>query len=269
MASSYSRSSKYEVLEIPVGAIFVDESFNCRLPFTEQAVEELAAQIADKGLAYPLSVQPRADVLNMPVRYDFRLIAGFRRFRSVTKILRWAMVPCFIVKGKSEIEARCYNFDENIQRKDLTLLEQAMGLRAIFPKGTELSKMAEVMKRSKGWIRSRVNLLEMPLRVQQDADAGKITQYDVDKLSRLPPGDILKALDALYATKELYEKPGRRVSLRTLSPKKHRAKREIEAMAVEAAKRYGEDFPGCFYMAWAAGNISDGELLQALDSLDV
>lgn len=269
MASSYSPSSKYKILDIPVGEIFVDDSFNCRLPFTEQAVQELAAQIAQDDLAYPVSVQPRADVLNMPLRYEFRLIAGFRRFRAITKILRWAMVPAFIVTGKSEFEARCYNYKENVERQDLTLLEEAMGLRAIFPKGTEAKKIGEAMKRSRGWVRSRLALLDMPHRIQEDANTGKITQYDVDKLSRLPPESQLKALEELYAQKELYEKPGRRVSLRTLSPKKHRSKREIEAMAVEAAKRYGEDFPGCFYMAWAAGNISDGELLEALDSLDV
>ena len=253
---------------IPLKEIFVDEAFNCRRPFTPATVEEFSKEIAATNLKYPVTVQPAADVLcELPVGCNFRLIAGFRRFAAIT-LLGYAEVPAFIEAGLTEEEAKLYNFKENIERRNLTLYEEALGLRKMFPKGTSIERIATALHRSPRWVKPRILLLDMPEAVRTAADSGELTQIDIDKLSRMPPDGQLDYFLKMQADKELYKKEtGKRLASSKMEPKRLRTLKEIEKKMLDLADKLG-DGPWTFALSWAAGYLSDEELDDGIDKWD-
>jgi len=265
---SYAVSEAHVGRNIPTKEIFVDEAFNCRRPFTPASVEEFSKEIAATKLKYPVTVQPAEDTLHgLPVGFRFRLIAGFRRYAAVS-LLGYEEIPAFIECGLSEDEARLYNFKENIERKNLTLYEEALGLRKMYPKGTNIARICTDLTRSPRWVKARIVLLEMPEAIRQAADADQLTQIDIDKLARLPPDGQLDYFLQMQADKELYKKEtGKRLPSRKMEPKRVRTRKEMEQKLYELADLRG-DGPHTFVLSWAAGYLSDEELSAALDKWD-
>jgi ParB/RepB/Spo0J family partition protein len=89
---------------------------NDRTYFSEEALTDLAASIAQHGLAQPLTVRP--------VSGGFEIVAGERRFRAMSTILRWSSVPC-LVRDLSDEEASAIMLAENTGRADLDPIEEA------------------------------------------------------------------------------------------------------------------------------------------------
>jgi ParB family chromosome partitioning protein len=262
---TYAVSEEHVGRLIPVKEIFVDETFNCRRPFTPASVEEFSKEIAATKLKYPVTVQPASDVLyGLPVGFNFRLIAGFRRYAAVS-LLRYEFIPAFIEHGLSEDDAKLYNFKENIERRNLTLYEEALGLRKMFPKGTDVTSIAKALTRSVSWVRPRLVLLDMPEQIRREADGGELTQTDIAKLARLPPDGQLDFFLKMQADKELYRKEtGKRLASSKMEPKRVRSRKEIEQKILDIGEIFG-DGPWTFVLSWAAGHLSDDELDDALD----
>lgn len=259
-------SNGYNLFDCPVELIYVDEEWNCRDPFTEQSVMELAQQIRSDTLQHPVQVQPACDVLRgLPHPYEYRLIAGFRRLAAVT-LLKWPTVPAFLREGLSEDEARRVNFTENIERQDLSMMEQARGLARMYPKGTPVETICKHLNKTRGWVKARLGLLTMPPLIQDEVQKGNLSQYDVEKLSRLPAEAQMDALIKLNQLKEVHARPGRKVTLRLADPRRRRAKTEMIDKAVDVSTRLGGEGPWSYVLAWAAGMISDEELDSAIDN---
>lgn len=262
----YELSDDHKAILIPPSKIFYDESFNCRQPFTEQSVLELSKDIESAGrLLFPLVVQPAKDVLNgIPDGYEFRLIAGFRRFYATTKILKWSEVPCMVIEGLSEQEARRVNYKENVERQQLTFLEEARGMQRLYPPGTKPDFIARDLHRTQGWVKVRLAVLKMPEQIQQDVNNGRLTQYDIAKLARLPPDGQLEALQTLYAEQERTTK---RVTFKTLEAHRRRSVAEIRVKIVQLAERLGDGI-WCDALRWAGGIITPADLDRAVDEWD-
>ena len=74
-------------------------------------------------------VQPITDMADkQPAACDYRLLAGHRRFQAIKTFLKWHCIPAMIHAGLSDREARMLNFCENLERKDLNILEEARRL---------------------------------------------------------------------------------------------------------------------------------------------
>ena len=53
-----------------------------------------------KGLEYPIVVQPIGDVVgDMPAGFEYRLVAGHRRFKAMEAFLKWSKVPAMVRSG--------------------------------------------------------------------------------------------------------------------------------------------------------------------------
>jgi ParB family chromosome partitioning protein len=260
------KSGDYLLFDCPVDLIYADENWNCRDPFTDQSVMELAQQIRENTLQHPIQVQPVSEVLyNIPEPFQYRLIAGFRRLAAV-KLLKWPTIPAFIRKGLSEEEARRVNFTENVERQELTMMEQARGLARLYPKGTPIEMICKQLNKSRGWVKARLALLEMPEQIKEQVQQGQLTQYDVEKLSRMPVEAQVDALVKLKELKEVHARPGKKVSLRLAEARRKRSKTEMINKAVDLCARLGGEGPWSYALAWAAGTISDEELDSAIDS---
>ena len=93
--------------------------FQPRRVFDEEKLEELSASIRTQGLLQPLVARPL-------VQGGYELIAGERRWRA-SQMAGLEQVPV-VVRQVSDQEASALALIENIQREDLSALEEALGL---------------------------------------------------------------------------------------------------------------------------------------------
>lgn len=132
----------------------IDESPNQRRThYDPQALGELADSIASEGLHQPIGVRG-------PLSGGrFQIVWGHRRARAAV-LLRW-----------TEIEARVFppsynpllaSVSENLQRADLTPLEEARAIQDFITMGESTSGIARLFRRSLHWVEERLSLLDLP-----------------------------------------------------------------------------------------------------------
>ncbi|MHC4188363.1 MAG: ParB/RepB/Spo0J family partition protein [Planctomycetota bacterium] len=250
-----------EYAELSVNEIYYDRTFNCRGEFTPQSCLDLAQSIKQHGLQSPVVVQPAEDVEGgIPEDYNYRLIAGHRRFIAVTQLLSQGIIPVQIRKGLSEKQARILNLVENVERKNITLLDEAKAIRAIFPKGTTWDKMAKETNKGKSWCRVRWLIPTLAEEIQQDCAAGRLCASDVA---------IILAADDKYQmalAQEIKLARNRGESLRQRQrrfTKVRRAKNRTTIREMLADLMSRRIYPSSYRaLAWAAGDLTTEEFLE-------
>jgi ParB family transcriptional regulator, chromosome partitioning protein len=154
---------------IPVSAI--DEAsdvFSVRQFFDVEKLTELSESIGEKGVLQPILVRPKKD---MPDRYE--VVMGMRRFKSAI-LSGYQEMPC-VIEDVDDKEALEMALTENIQREDLTPLEEAWGLMKLIRdfNYTETMVCAR-LKKSFAYVNSRLKLLALPESVQKIVFQGKL-----------------------------------------------------------------------------------------------
>lgn len=139
-----------------------------RKHFDQHQLNELAASIKENGIIQPIVLR-KADV-----RDAFEIIAGERRFRAA-KIAGLEKVPA-IVKEINNTQALEFAIIENVQREDLSPIEEAIGYKQLM---TEFEYTQDQVAKKIGCSRSHIanilRLLSLPTEVQELLDQGKIT----------------------------------------------------------------------------------------------
>jgi ParB family chromosome partitioning protein len=167
-----------KITELPIDDIVVDQNFNCRDGIKISDIMELASQIKQMGfLIQPLVVRM---VDNKP-----HLVAGFRRWHAC-KRLKWEKVPCVIHTKLSELDAASINIAENIERKDLTPLEEARAINKLLEQGYSGEDIGKKLQRSPTWLASRLAILDLPPDVQDEVARGILSLKQVRYLVDLP-----------------------------------------------------------------------------------
>lgn len=105
-------------MEVPVGKITANP-YQPRQKFAEEALEELTASIKEMGILQPLMVRKQEGAAT------WQLIAGERRFRAAQRA-GLKQVPV-VVRELTDQEALEIALVENLQRKDLNIIEEAEG----------------------------------------------------------------------------------------------------------------------------------------------
>ncbi|MCC5848135.1 MAG: ParB/RepB/Spo0J family partition protein [Verrucomicrobia bacterium] len=104
--------------------LIVANPWQPRASFDEEALEELAASIREMGVLSPLLVRRRQDDAS-----GYQLIAGERRFRAAQRA-GLKKVPV-IVRDLTDQEALEIALVENLQRRDLNIIEEAEGYQRL------------------------------------------------------------------------------------------------------------------------------------------
>lgn len=250
-----------EYAELPVTSIYYDRTFNCRGEFTPQSCLDISQSIKEHGLQIPVIVQPAEDVKSgMLSGYAYRLIAGHRRFIAVTQLLGQDIIPAQIRKGLSEQQARILNLIENLERKDITLLDEAKALRNIFPEGTSYSEMVKATSKSSFWCRIRWLLTTLDEEIQQDCAAGRLSTVDISMI--LAADDIHQ----IALARELKLAKGRGESVRKrrkgFSRGKTAKKRLVILEMLAHLMSHQIELSPYRALAWASGDLTDEELLN-------
>lgn len=140
-----------------------------RRHFSEEALEELAASVAEKGVIQPIIVRP-----NPRKKKTFEIVAGERRWRAAQRA-QLHEVPV-IVREMDDTEVLEVAIIENIQRADLNPVEEAMGYRQLMERfGHTQEKLAEALSKSRSHIANLMRLLQLPEEVQDYVRQGKLS----------------------------------------------------------------------------------------------
>lgn len=162
---------------LPVASIRAGQ-YQPRHHFDGASLDELAASIKSQGLIQPIVVRDAG-------RGQYELIAGERRWRAA-KIAGLAEIPA-VVRDIPPQSALAVALIENIQREELTALEEANALRRLIDE-FKLSQQqaADAVGRSRAAVANLLRLLELPEPIRELLDAGRIEMGHARALLTLP-----------------------------------------------------------------------------------
>lgn len=151
-----------------------------RKHFEPQALQELARSIQQQGVLQPLIVRPHPQLVG-----QFELVAGERRWRAL-QLAEISEAPV-LVRMLSDREALEVALLENIQREDLTPIEEARCYQELMQHhGYTQEELAQRLGRDRSTIANLVRLLLLPPALQQDIERGRLSAGHARALLALP-----------------------------------------------------------------------------------
>jgi ParB/RepB/Spo0J family partition protein len=189
-------ASVANVVLVPLADLVTDQ--NIREAMDEAALQELARDIEVRGLLQPIVVTPAKG-------NKYQVVAGHRRCAAV-RLTTASAVPAVVLK-MSAADAKAAQLAENIQREDLSLLEEGRALLALRNEGMNLSALAELVNKSRSWVCKRIACVEnIPWTVAQLIEEGVTEDPEViltlKELSELDWWGSRQAMDRLRAGEE-------------------------------------------------------------------
>ncbi len=153
---------------IPIEKIFPNPD-QPRRSFDKNALDDLAASIAEKGVIQPLIVRenPKKDG-------TYEIVAGERRWRA-SQQAKLHQVPV-IVREFDDTEVLEVAIIENIQRADLNPMEEAQAFSQLMEKfGHTQDVLSKSLGKSRSHIANSVRLLTLPVEVQTFVKDGRLS----------------------------------------------------------------------------------------------
>ena len=137
-----------------------------RTQFDEESIAELAGSIAQRGVLQPILVRPDGD--------GFQLVAGERRWRAAQRARRHA-IPAIIREIDDSMAAEIALI-ENVQRQDLSAIEEAEGYRKLIENyGHTQDEVARLVHKSRSHVANLLRLLSLPEGVKLSLLRGDIS----------------------------------------------------------------------------------------------
>jgi ParB family chromosome partitioning protein len=179
--------------ECPIEAI-EPNPYQPRQSFGDRDFQELVESVRERGIITPLLVS-RAES-------GYRLIAGERRWRAAQKagLLK---VPV-VVRESTPIESLELALIENIHRKDLNPIEEALAYSKCLEEGKVTQEtLAKKLGRERSTITNMLRLLKLPRAIQQDLIDGRMSMGHARVLAGLKGKEEQMALRNLILAKGL------------------------------------------------------------------
>ena len=121
-----------------------------RAVLDEESLDELAASIKKIGLINPLTVKE--------VDGGYEVVAGHRRLLAARRA-GLVSVPC-LVRSKRDADPVALQLHENLYRQELSPVEEAAWFAELLPEcGNDTDNLARLVKQSRAYVESRLNLL--------------------------------------------------------------------------------------------------------------
>ncbi|MBI4709387.1 MAG: ParB/RepB/Spo0J family partition protein [Candidatus Portnoybacteria bacterium] len=190
-----------QLKELPIAAIEIGD-MQPRKFFEEQSLIELASSLKEKGALQPVVVRPKNG--------GYEVIMGARRLKAA-QIAQLKKYPAFVVQTLNDSEALEIALTENMQREDLTPFEEAWGILRLMKDFNYSAKdVCSKLNKSDTFVRSRIQLLQLPKEVQQSVSEGKLSMAAATNLTKLDTaeeqvkvaGDIIRTLLSRQQAKE-------------------------------------------------------------------
>lgn len=166
-----------------------------RKEFDEQALSELAESISKHGLLQPLLVRPLA-------LGGYEIVAGERRYRAC-RMAGLTEVPV-IIRELGEAETMELALIENLQREDLTPLEEAEGYHVLMTEhGFTQEEVAQSVGKSRPAVANALRLIKLPDSVKELLKDNKISAGHARALLSLDNEDDMLEMSQLIVSKDL------------------------------------------------------------------
>jgi len=191
--SAFARMVRY----IPLNKIQANPN-QPRKHFDERQIEELSQSIQQVGLLQPIVVRPS----NSDSKGDFEIIAGERRFRAAQK-LGLKDIPA-IVRTLNEQEALEISIVENIQREDLSPVEEARSMARLESEfNLTHEELAKRLGKERTTVSNLLRILNLPELVLTLVDEGKVSLGHAKVLLSLRQGEAQKSLAQRVAREKI------------------------------------------------------------------
>ena len=163
-----------------------------RLDFVDESIKNLAASIRENGLIHPIVVRQEGD--------GYEIIAGERRFRAC-KYLGYKEIEAMIV-DKDDEESANMALIENMQREDLSAIEEAIAMQKIMEsRHITQAEMAQELGYRQSTIANKLRLLRLPDEVQRAIASGTITERHGRALLKVEEDKMLEVFETIVARK--------------------------------------------------------------------
>ena len=168
-----------EVIELYLDDV-IPNRFQPREKFDEEALRELSTSIKEHGVIQPIIVRQIGE--------KYEIIAGERRYKA-SALAGLTKIPA-IIRNLDDKEASKVALLENLQRKDLTAIEEARTYQKIL----ELDSMTQeelgrTMGKSQAAIANKLRLLSLTDEVQEALLNDQISERHARSLLNLPNGN--------------------------------------------------------------------------------
>ena len=198
-----------------------------RRVFDVERLDTLAKSISRSGLLQPVVVRRAGD------RYE--LIVGERRWRAARRA-GLTEIPAVVADVAPE-ERLELAIVENVQRQDLNPIELATAYRALAERGATQAEIGQRVGCDRSSVANHLRLLELPIDIQEDVEAGRISMGHAKAVLQLPEPESRRELRSRVISDQLSvretEQLGRELAGPTgVSPRKPRTK---SPQAVEAS----------------------------------
>lgn len=138
-----------------------------RKEFDSEALSELADSISQHGVLQPLLLRPM-------ITGGYRIVAGERRWRAA-RMAGLTEVPA-VIREMTDAEEMLFALIENLQREDLTPLEEARGYRTLIEsQDFTQEEVSQAVGKSRPAITNALRLLNLPEDIQKMLENGEIT----------------------------------------------------------------------------------------------
>lgn len=137
-----------------------------RKSFDETQLSELSDSIMQNGVLQPILVRKKGD--------KYEIVAGERRYQA-SMLAGLKEIPA-IIRDIDDAEVFQLALIENLQRSDLTPIEEARGYRQLLDtKGLTQEGLAKILSKSRSAIANTLRLMDLPQEVQDLMEEGQIT----------------------------------------------------------------------------------------------
>ena len=156
----FTLNNDSQIKKIPIEKI-QPGPWQARVMFDKDDLEDLTNSIISKGIVNPILVTPSKKKDNSL----FYLIAGERRWRAA-QIAKIHEIPSIIISNIDSTDASIISLIENVQRKDLNVIEEAKGFNEIINKYKYTQdKVAKTIGKSRVYITNSLRLLKLPQKI--------------------------------------------------------------------------------------------------------
>lgn len=160
-----------------------------RTSIRPEALEQLARSIQESGVVQPILVRPVANG-------RFQIIAGERRFRAAQK-LGLPTIPA-VVRTVADDRVLEFALVENIQREELTPIEEAQALRRLQDElGLTQEALASKVGKDRATVANSIRLLRLPADVREEVQRGTLSAGHARALLAVEDQTVLRDLAAL------------------------------------------------------------------------
>ena len=146
--------------------------------FDEEALDELAQSIGQRGVLQPILLRPDGD--------GFQIIAGERRWRAAQRA-QLHKIPAIVRDGVDEGTTAELALIENVQREDLNAIEEAEAYRQLIDRhGHGQDEVGKLVHKSRSHVANLLRLLDLPDGVKQSLLKGDISMGHARAVATAP-----------------------------------------------------------------------------------